>query len=69
MRLIYDIRITEVTDNFSKKEITDILQGKVENKIALPDFVHNEIGIYDEDKDEFFPSVATIVWVPYFENK
>lgn len=41
MRLTYDIQITEVTGDFSKKEITNILQNKVENKTAYLDFVNN----------------------------
>ncbi len=70
MRLTYDIKITEVTGDFSKKEIIiDILQGKVENKTAYLDFVNNEINIYDENEDELLESVASFEWVPYFENK
>ena len=69
MRLTYDIEITEVTSDFSKKEITNILQGKVENKTAYLDFVNNEVNIYDEDEEELFESVASFEWVPYFENK
>jgi len=69
MRLTYDIKITEVTGDFSKKEITDILQNKVENKTAYLDFVNNEINIYDEDEEELFESVASFEWVPFFENK
>ena len=69
MRLTYDIKITEVTGDFSKKEITDILQNKVENKTAYLDFVNNEVNIYDENDGELFESVASFEWVPYFENK
>ena len=69
IRLTYDIKITEVTGDFSKKEITDILQNKVENKTAYLDFVNNEINIYDEDEEELFKSVASFEWVPFFENK
>ena len=69
MRLTYDIKITEVTGDFSKKEIIDILQNKVENKTAYLDFVNNEINIYDEDEEELFESVASFEWVPFFENK
>lgn len=69
MRLTYDIQITEVTGDFSKKEITNILQNKVENKTAYLDFVNNEINIYDENEDELIESVASFEWVPFFENK
>lgn len=69
MRLTYDIKITEVTGEFTEEEIINILQGKEENETAYLDFVNNEINIYDEDEEELFESVASFEWVPYFENK
>lgn len=68
MLLTYDIKLTEVTGDFSKKEITDILQNKVENKTAYLDFVNNEVNIYDEDEEELFESVASFEWVPFLKT-
>lgn len=69
MRLTYDIKITEITGEFTEEEIINILQGKEENETAYLDFVNNEINIYDEDEEELFESVASFEWVPFFENK